>query len=166
MWHRGPALPQQCRVFEYAPSDRTFCWVYATCGMTPLSESSLLELFLLAPCHTESHVELLTAVAHYHQTAVRLNLGHTVNFGRPWLEKSQCSFGLISLPYAFGPALESARLSGKSARVLWLLPVTSDERAFKVASGLSALEELFEKQHFNYLDPLRRSVVATVSSAT
>ena len=158
-WGRGPVLPQPCAVFEYAPSDKTFCWVYATCGMTPLVESAVLEVFLLSPCHTESHVELLTAIAHYHQTGAALGLGHTVNFGRPWLEKSRCSFGLISLPYLFGPAVENASIAGRRVRVLWLLPITSDERDFKVSSGLPALEELFERQQFNYLDPMRRSVV-------
>ena len=163
-WDHGATLPQQCRVFEYAPSDKTFCWIYATCGMTPLAESALLEIFLLSPCRAESHVELLTAVAHYHQTGARLGLGHTVNFGRPWLEKSRCSFGLISLPYSFGHALENAHVAGKIARVLWLLPITSDERAFKAAAGLSTLEELFEKQRFNYLDPVRLSVVENAHS--
>ena len=128
------------------------------------AESVLLELFLLSPCQTESHVELLTAIAHYHQTGARLALGHTVNFGRPWLEKSRCSFGLISLPCPFGPPLENARVVVQSARVLWLLPITSDERDFKAASGLPALEELFEKQQFNYLDPMRCSVVEKAHS--
>jgi hypothetical protein len=158
-WNRGPSLPQECRVFEFAPSDKAFCWVYATCSMTPRAESTLLELFLLSPSRCQLHVELLTAIAHYHQTGARLDLGHTVNFGRPWLEGSRCSFGLISLPYLFGPQLEKARVAGRDARVLWLLPITSEERAFKIASGLSALEELFEAQHFDYLDPMRRSVV-------
>jgi len=142
-------MPQQVRVFEYAPSEKTFCWVYATCGMTPRGEAALLELFLMSPCQAEEHVELLTAIAHYHQTGAPLDLGHTVNFGRPWLKDSQCSFGLISLPYPFGPKLENARAAGTDVRVLWLL-----------TAGLAALEELFEKQQFNHLDSMRSSVVA------
>ena len=158
-WDRGRALPQWCQVFEYAPSEKTFCWVYATCGMTPVAEPTSLELFLMSRCQVEEHVELLTAIADYHQTGARLGLGHTVNFGRPWLKDSQCSFGLISLPYPFGPALENAQAAGKTVRVLWLLPITEAERSFKIASGLSALEELFEKRQFNCLDPMRPSVV-------
>jgi len=127
--------------------------------MTPLTEAAPLEIFLLSPAQTERHIELLTAIAHYHQTGSRLGLGHTVNFGRPWLDNSRCSFGLISLPYPFGPKIENANVAEKNARILWLLPITSDERSFKAASGLPALEELFEKQQFNYLDPMRRSVV-------
>lgn len=163
-WSKGPALRQECRVFEYAPSAQTFCWVYATCGMTPGNETGLLELFLLSPVKTKCHVELLTAIAHYHQTGASLSLGHTVNFGRPWLDESRCSFGLISLPYSFGPSLENGRIAGKTVRVLWLVPITLEERAFKSAFGLDALEALFEKQKFNYLDPARTSVVGQSSS--
>jgi hypothetical protein len=152
-------------VFEYAPSDRTFSWVYATCGMALHTEAVSLELFLLSPCQAEEHVELLTAIAHFHQTGARLDLGHTVNFGRPWLKDSRCSFGLISLPYPFDPALENASIVGKRVRALWLLPITSDERSFKGSSGLSALETLFEQRQFNYLDPLRRSVVEMAHSS-
>ena len=158
--NRGRPLPQACRVLEYPPSDKTFCWVYATCGMTVLTESALLELFLLSPYQTEMHVELLTMIAHYHQTGAKLGLGHTVNFGRPWLDKSSCSCGLLTLPYTFGPPLENADIGGQRVRVLWLLPITPEERAFKVAQSVDALEQLFEKQQFDYLDPMRPSVVA------
>jgi hypothetical protein len=41
---------------------------------------------------------------------------------------------------------------------LWLIPITKAEREFKKAQGLEALEALFEKKQFNYLDPARPSV--------
>lgn len=44
--------------------------------------------------------------AHFHRTGSALGLGHTVNFGRPWLPGSSCTHGLVSLPYLFGPELE------------------------------------------------------------
>lgn len=159
VWNRGPALPRICRVLEFAPSDKTFCWVYATCGMSPVIQAAQMELFMLSPCQTEGLVELLTAVAHYHQTEAMLGLGHTVNFGRPWLEKSECAFGLISLPYPFGPSLENAVVSGTTVRVLWLLPITCDERAYQSLAGVNALEDMFERERFDYLDPMRASVV-------
>ncbi|HEX2988462.1 MAG TPA: suppressor of fused domain protein [Chloroflexota bacterium] len=161
VWARGSALPQECSVLEYAPLHDIGCWVYATCGMTLHTEARALELFLLSPYQTEGHVELLTAIGHYHQTDARLGLGHTVSFGRPWFEGSRCSFGLVSLPYTFGPELEIACIQQKHVRVLWLLPITEEERAFKMASGLEALEGLFEERQFNYLDPQRVSVVGT-----
>lgn len=156
---RGPGLPQRCLVLEHPPTSKTFHWVYASCGMTTFAEPPLLELFLLSPCQTQLHVELITVIAHYHQTGARLGLGHSVNFGRSWLPKSVCSFGLISLPYSFGPPLERARIAGRDVRVLWLIPITKEERDFKAKSGLEALEQIFEKKQFNYVDPARPSVI-------
>jgi Suppressor of fused protein (SUFU) len=161
VWDRGRALPQECRVFEFGPSELGPVWIYATCGMSLREETSSLELFLLSPSKSQDHVELLTAIADFHQTGAKLDLGHTVNFGRPWLDESKCSFGLISLPYPFGPDLEKADIAGGSIRVLWLIPITPDERAFKIKFGLETLEQLFEEKEFNCLDPLRDSVVAT-----
>lgn len=158
-WKKGPALPQTCYILEYQPWDDAGYWVYASCGMTQHQEPDLLEIFILSPVQTEAHIELLTAIAHYHQTAVRLRLGDTVDFGRPWLPGSHCAFGLISLPYPFGPKLENASILGKTVGVLWLLPITAEERSFKATSGLDALEELFEAQGVDCLDQFRTSVV-------
>jgi len=107
------------------------------------------------------HTELLTAVAHYHRTGAKLGLGHTVNFGRPWLPDSLCTFGLISLPYIDGPKLEWLPLDSADhcARLLWLVPITEAEVAFKKAHGVEALEERLEAAHFDYIDPQRASVV-------
>jgi hypothetical protein len=102
-------------------------------------------------------VELLTAVAHYHRTGRRLAVGHSVNFGRPWLPGSACTHGLISLPYLDGPELEW--LAAPAVRFLWLIPVTEAEVSFKKSRGLEALEERFEATAFDYLDPRRPSVV-------
>ena len=158
-WDKGRPLPHACRILEYAATESRPYWVYATCGMTPLSEHRALELFLLSPVQSHLHVELLTAIVHYHQTEATLNLGHTVNFGRPWLDQSECSFGLISLPYLFGPKLEHANIAGRPTRLLWLLPITAEEKRFKVQAGVDALEQAFESHYFNYLDPLRKPVV-------
>jgi hypothetical protein len=102
-------------------------------------------------------IELLTIVAHYHRTGRPLGLGHTVNFGEPWLSGSACTRGLISLPYLDGEELEW--LDEPRVRFLWLIPITEAEVAFKIQHGLDALEERFEEAAFDYLDPLRASVI-------
>ncbi len=117
------------------------------------------ELHLLAPVRDLGHVELLHAVAHFHTTAEHLNAGHTVNFGRPWIEASACTHGLISLPYLDGPDLENLETEKGLVRLLWLIPITDAERRYAMSNGLNALEEAFETGPFNYLDPRRRSVV-------
>jgi hypothetical protein len=107
----------------------------------------------------DSIAKLLTATAHYHRTGRQLDLGHTVNFGRPWTENSSCDHGLISLPYLDGPALEWLDLGDRKIRFLWIIPVTSAEARFAKDHGVDCLEERLEAAHFNYLDGERPSVV-------
>ncbi len=116
---------------------------------------------MFAPQANPLHVELLTIVAHYHQTGASLGLGHTVNFGRAWLPGSSCSYGLISLPYLDGPKLEEWRGTDErvQAQCLWLIPITLREREFKITHGLEALEQRFDAAPLDYLNPLRGSVV-------
>jgi hypothetical protein len=127
--------------------------------MADQGDADPIELHLFSPIKSEAHVELLTAVAHYHLTGEYLGLGHTVNFGRPWLPESECDHGLVSLPYLDGPNLEWLNIEGRAIRFLWLIPITKAEVKFKRTQGLEALEEIFEATSFDYLDPLRKSVV-------
>jgi hypothetical protein len=160
-WMSGPVheLPKGFFVAEVAPLADERAWIYATCGMSLLDDADPLELHLLAPFQDNSHVELLTFICHYHVTGCRLGLGHTVNFGRPWLPGSTCSFGLISLPYLYGPRLEKCTVSGRTVNCYWLIPITQQERDFKKQEGPEALEIRFEEAVVNYLDPERECVV-------
>lgn len=160
-WDEGPRgdLPSTFTVLEFPPSAQRSMWIYATACMSLPADQDPLELHLFSPQQYRGHVELLTAVAHYHRTGARLGLGHTVDFGRPWLPGSRCDHGLISLPYLDGPALELFEVGEVMVRFLWLVPVTKEEVEYKKARGLEELEAAFEAQEFNYLDPLRDSVV-------
>jgi hypothetical protein len=91
-----------------------------------------------------------------------LGLGHTVNFGRPWLPGSRCSFGLVSIPYLDGPDLEVLRdpTSEREVLCLWLIPITAREVHFKKQRGLEALEDLFQTAGINYVDPHRPDLAA------
>lgn len=142
--------------FERSPEMRAF----ATRCMSQSGDPSPLELHLFsrvadAQRYQPELVELLTAVAHYHRTGAPLGLGHSVNFGRPWLPGSTCSYGLVSLPYLDGPRLEW--LDRPKVRFLWLIPITDTEVDFKRKRGLEALEQRLEESHFDYLDPRRPS---------
>ena len=160
-WVRGPVedLPVDFRVLVIPRTAETTA--YATQCMSQCEDTGgRIELHILtrsAGNAQESIVELLTAVAHFHRTAARLDLGHTVNFGRPWLPGSSCDYGLVSLPYLDGPRLEW--MTESMTRFLWLVPVTQSEVQFKKRFGLEALEEKFESEHFDYLDPFRTPVV-------
>jgi Suppressor of fused protein (SUFU) len=162
-WKRGPfwELPAAFCVLEFPPGRVRQMWTYATCAMSLPTDDARLELHLFSPVQNEGLVELLTVVAHYHRTGASLGLGHTVNFGRPWLPQSACDHGLISLPYLDGPRLEEfhSQAGGGLVECLWLVPITRAERQFNIDHGLEALERRLEAAKFNYLDPLRASVL-------
>lgn len=150
--------PNFC-VLEFAPTSKRSMWTYATCGMSNQGDATPIECHLFSDSKHLEHVELLTVVAHYHLTGAYLDLGHSVNFGRPWMPGSKCDHGLISLPYLDGPRLEWADIENRKVRFLWLVPITAAERAYKKQHGLEKLESLFEEKAFNYLDAKRESVV-------
>ena len=160
-WQLGPMqqLVPEFTTLRFPPTRNRKMWTYATCGMSSQADAPPIELHLFSPFQTESHVELLTAIAYYHMTGAYLDLGHTVNFGRAWLPESKCMHGLISLPYLDGPKLEWLSENGQKVRFLWLLPITDEELKFKLAHGLDALEDNFQNRPFDYVNPSRPSVV-------
>jgi hypothetical protein len=127
------------------------------CTSKPM-DPECIELHLFSRFRAGQLAELLVAMAHCHRTGSSLGLNHTVNFGRPWFPNSNCDHGLISLPYLDGPKLEWAEIESRSVRFLWVIPITSDEVAYKRNNGVQALEERFELAHFDYADPSRPSV--------
>lgn len=161
-WTLGPmpdAIPE-FRILCAGPGPRTDCWTYLSLGNSTIlhEESGLLEFFVVAPSEDLRHVELITMIAWYHRSKA-LGWGHTVPIGHPWLPDSLCDHLLISKPYPFGPELEICNDDGGHVHVLWLLPITSAERDFKVAHDLEALEQLFDNAGIEYWDASRKSVV-------
>lgn len=161
-WNHGPVdqLSKDFRVLEFSPSSVRTMWTYATCGMSLPYSDQAIELHLFSPIQANELVELLTVTAHFHSFGAQLATGHTVNFGRPWLSGSKCTFGLISLPYLDGRDLEVMRTLDGYIRFLWLVPVTAFEVEYKKEHGLDALEKLFEARSFNYCDPQRKDATA------
>ncbi|QEM09137.1 suppressor of fused domain protein [Mucilaginibacter rubeus] len=162
-WNSGPInkLSNQFTVLEFPPHGERKMWTYATCGMSTFSQSSPIELHIFSKVQDDSLLELLSSVVYFHNVDQNLNLEHTVNFGKPWQLSSICTYGLISLPYLDGPDLEvlySAE-QDKTIHCYWLIPITLEERDFKIRYGLEALEEIFDSKNFNYIDNMRQSVV-------
>jgi hypothetical protein len=81
-----------------------------------------------------------------------------VPVGEPWLPGSRCDHLLICLPYPFGPELQTCHVGDRHVDFLWLLPITTGERDFKVANGLEALESRFEQRRLKYWDINRPSL--------
>ena len=118
-----------------------------------------LEFVTVATEPSERHAELLAMTAHYHLTGERLGLGHTFPIGEPWIPGSKLDHMLVSLPYPFGPELESLVMAGHQARILWLLPITKAELEYKKRQGLEALESLFDATALEYWNSDRESVI-------
>ena len=152
-------LSDHLAVQRYPPHVIGRVWPFATRGMSRPNDPKPLELHMLSPCPSNAMTELLVATAHYHRTGAVLDLGHSVNFGRPWLDNSLCEYGLISLPYLDGPTLEIMKFNESAAHFYWLIPITKAELEYKKQNGLDALEAQFERTGFHYADPHRSSVV-------
>ena len=159
-WHFGPmADDRRFHVLIYPPSSKTNgLWFYCSVGASQAKAARAIEFFVVCQASSSRLVELVTMVSHYHR---KNNLGvfHTLPIGEPWLEDSTCDCFLVSLPYPFGEELELMNMEGHEARILWLLPITSAERAYTTENGVDALEERLDDCAIEYWDIHRKSVV-------
>jgi hypothetical protein len=158
---RGPIdeLPRDFGILVSPPHHRRTMWTYATKCLSQRDDTVALELHMFSAHRDDDTLaELLVACSHYHRTGRGLDLGHTVNFGRPWIEGARCDHGLISLPYLDGPSLEWLDLNGKKVRFLWVIPITMSEAVFARDNGVDRLEERLEAAQINYLSPQRPHV--------
>ncbi len=158
-WTPGPgtrALPD-LEVLEIGPGPRLNRWTYVTAGA---SDAGLrrLEYLAIGDAPRDTYVELLTMVAYY-AIEQRLGLGHTIPIGRPLIEGSVCEHVYLSLPYLFGPKFEVIERAPESRQILWVFPITADEKRLLLDSGLDALEERLESRNVEYWSPYRKSVV-------
>jgi hypothetical protein len=165
-WSLGPWHDRVPELFvhEVAPGPRIGAWTYLTIGVWPAAHSDTghgLEFLITAPEADTRLVELLTIVAYYHAgpESQRLDIGHTVPIGAPWLQESACNHLLVGLPYAYGPELEHCSWEGGHARLLALVPITEEEHAYKVHHGADALEARLEEAAAVVVDPARPSAV-------
>lgn len=152
-------LPVSFRVLEFPPGNTHDFWIYSTLGMSIEMDESLIELHIFSRRQDISLVELLTVTASFHRNDTPLGLHHSVYIGQPWQDDSLCDHAFLSLPYLDGDELEVFNFSDNHLHNLWLLPITKSERDYKMEHGWNALEELFETNELNYLDPNRASCI-------
>lgn len=152
-------MPLAFSVLEFAPSETHDFWIYSTLGMSLDMPENLLELHIFSAKKDVTLVELLTVTASFHRNDSPLALHHSVFIGRPWQDNSLCDYAFISLPYLDGNGLEIFTCEDAHLHNFWLLPITEQERNFKIACGWDALEEKFEECSLNYLDPKRQSCI-------
>lgn len=160
--NKGPVekLHPDFFILEFPPNGRHDMFCYCTVGMSAdRFDENLIELFIYSPKSDESLVELLTVCASYHRNGLPLNLHHTVNIGRSWLDKSKCDHCFVSKPYLDGEELELFQYDEQEICCYWVIPITETERDFKIENGSEELEQLFEDKQLNYLDPYRDCLV-------
>lgn len=150
-------MPLSFWVLEFPPGETHDFWIYSTLGMSIDMDEDLLELHVFSQKKDINLAELLTITASFHRSDTTLDLHHSVNIGQPWQDNSLCEYAFISLPYLDGEELEIFDFGENHLHNLWLLPITREERDYKMEHGWNALEELFEAKKFNYLDPNRAS---------
>ncbi len=160
-WEAGPirkANPH-FRALRVAPQAKNGLWHYASNGGWAATETQQqgLEFIISTPNETARAVELLAMTVYYNRGGT-LGLGHTMPIGEAWMPGSHCDHLLISLPYLFGPKLQTCHVGDRHVEFLWLLPITAAERDFKVAHGLQALESRFEQRELKFWDVSRESV--------
>jgi len=148
-------LPSWFSVLEF---QRKRSWCYATIGMSN-GQPSGIEAFIATPDQNLRAVEFLYALAHFHVTGTRVDLGHTVNFGQALWDGSGLDHGFLSFPYVEAAGFASFDGDHGRTTVAWLIPITSAERDYKRRNGVEALETLFESRGLDYLDPSRASLV-------
>lgn len=161
-WKLGPIadVAPWFKVLRYAPGPRTGQWAYVSVGASLLSApgAKKLEFILLTENETPRAIELLAMITHYHHD-YGLDMFHSLPVGQPWLDGANCDHLLVSLPYPLGPDLEVCCLRDEHVQILWLLPITSAEAAFKKTNGVDALEEKFDEAAIEYWRIDRESVV-------
>lgn len=161
-WELGPIEDQVpgFRVRRVAPLGPSEPWVYLTIGASSVAEGGAKEFFLLAPSESPRHIETLAMVASFHaDSRYTLQLGNTIDIGRPWAEGSAADHLLVSLPYPYGPALEICEISEPTVQILWLVPVTKAEVNFAAANGVEELEQLLDASGIDVASSTRRSLV-------
>ena len=161
-WSEGPILKQNphFRALRVAPTSANGVWTYVSVGGCAATPNDMHGLeFVLCTSNPESRaVELLAMTVFYNRDG-KLGLGHTLPLGEQWLPGSACDHLLVSLPYPFGPELQTCHVGDRHVEFLWLLPITKDERDFKVESGLDALESRFDAVGLRYWQVDRASIV-------
>jgi hypothetical protein len=150
-------------VARIGPGPRINLWTYVSlgCWRSTQTHGHGLEFVIASQDENPRMAELVAMTAYYHSgpNSQRLDHGHTLPIGEPWLPGSSCDHLLVSLPYPYGADFEICAWRDGHARMLWLLPITEAERDFKVANGMEALEQRFEDAGLRYWDSYRASVV-------
>ncbi len=144
-----------------SPGPQSELWTYISRGASDpgVNDKRRLEFIIQAEEPDPRLVEVVGMSCYYHQS-VGLGVGFTFPVGEPVLPDSQLDHILVSIPYQFDSEFEECSNEDELVQFVWLLPITREEREFKVKEGLEALEQAFEDAEVPYWDAWRDSVIS------
>ncbi|MDO9455981.1 suppressor of fused domain protein [Nocardioides sp.] len=148
------------RVLRVPPQARGDAWTYITVGGWAATEGQQrgTEFILCTATDDMRAVELLAMTVFYNEGG-KLGTGHVLPISEPWLPRSRCDRLLVSLPYPYGPDLQTCHVGDLHVDFLWLIPITEAERDYRNSAGLEALETRFDEVQLAYWDATRASAV-------
>lgn len=144
------------------PPDDSEPWLVLSAGASgeTMEEGYGLEFYLLARGDVEAAVRLVSMVAQIHaDPRYPLSLGQVVEVGHPWLPGSLCDHLLVNLPGPFGDEFEWSSTPERTARLIWLLPITTPEAELARERGFGALQEKLGTAEIDPTDTQRPSAV-------
>ncbi|MEV7395447.1 suppressor of fused domain protein [Streptomyces sp. NPDC091215] len=159
-WESGPielTIPG-LRVRCVEPSEPSEPWIYVSLGASAAGEG-FHEFALLSPFSFPRHVETVTMVADWQAAGRNADVGALLRIGWPWIQGSESDQLLVSDFYAYPPEFGTFQDGGKEISILWLVPVHANEAAYVRRRSQEALEDRFERNDVNLLDPRRGSVL-------
>ena len=160
-WPTGPIRQQNphFRVLRVAPATSADVWTYVSVGGWAATQENFGLEFLICTAAAEDRAVELLAMTVFYNRGGKLDIGHTMPIGEPWLPRSECDYLLVSLPYPFGADLQTCHVGDRHVEFLWLLPISEAERDLKASSGLEALESRFEEVGLKFWQIDRASVI-------
>ena len=148
------------RALEIEPGPVAGNWNYVSSGTWEVAQegAGLIESTIITDQPNLRQIQLLTMNHVYHRDE-NLMVGSTYAIGEPWVEGSNCTHMLVSLPYPYGLDFELCAIGDGHLHIYWLLPITEKEHDYKVQNGADALEEVFETKGLECWKTKRKSVI-------
>jgi hypothetical protein len=143
-------------IYQFAPHGDRDHWVLVTGGMSddrqavpvdaPASIAARTELMMYAAAPENWMFNVLKALAHLpFENATFLHWRHTIDL--PWLGTADppvLSTMLLLPPFMEDEDIDRLIIDGEPVNLLWVVPITDAELAYKTSHGADALLDRFE----------------------
>jgi len=170
VWHSTDKKVVHIDIYQFAPSPERLFWTLATSGMSFEPQfvpddselSGRTELIMYVPDVKGWMISVLKGLAEMpFDEKTFLHWHHTVPNGKPMtVEPSLLTSFFFMPPYFEDPPFSRLVINEEPIDILWLFPITEDEREYAVQNGGKALETLiFENEISQIVDESRASII-------